>query len=168
MGAGDGRLCYLLNKTGKVSKLLLDSGCESHNLQVTVIPVDTDPQQAYSSPLFEDSPAEAAMLNGVYRMSDKQAIAKWKPAVVLCAWMTVGADWTSAWRAAGVNEYVLIGCLGSGPESYSISEHYDHSTYERQVVHTASSELLTIDDTPQPPCDPGYGASCVMSYRRPT
>jgi hypothetical protein len=43
------------------------------------------------------------------------ALRRYQPAVVLCAWMSMGADWTAAIRAApSVLEYVLIGEVDMG------------------------------------------------------
>ena len=81
VGAGSGQLSYLLNQTGLLTP--------------AVIATDPTPQ-----------PSEFKM----QRLSDEAAIKTHQPAIMLCAWMTVGEDWTAKWRRGKVTEYVLIGC----------------------------------------------------------
>ena len=81
VGAGSGQLSYLLNQTGLLTP--------------PVIATDPTPQ-----------PSEFK----VQRLSDEAAIKTHRPALVLCAWMSVSEDWTARWRRGKVTEYVLIGC----------------------------------------------------------
>ena len=67
------------------------------------------------------------------------AIARHRPALVLCAFMTAGEDWTPAWRAAGVDEYVLIGDLGATAKAYSLNG--DHGGYERVLLEEGRPPL---------------------------
>ena len=70
VGAGSGRLSHLLNQTG-----LLGSG--------RIIPTEPSPLPGDArARRFATEPLDAAA-----------AIAKHRPALVLCAWMEVGATW---------------------------------------------------------------------------
>ena len=85
--AGSGRLSYLLNATGLVRVLA------------------TDP----SAPLLTRTPYSP----DVEQLDAAAAIRRHRPALVLCAWMEFGCDWSHKFREAGVDEYVLIGEIGA-------------------------------------------------------
>lgn len=57
------------------------------------------------------------------------ALARYRPAVVVCAWMPLGQDWTPAFRACpSVRQYLLIGegpggCTGT-PASFAAPPHW--------------------------------------------
>lgn len=136
-GAGSGRLTHLLNETGLLSP--------------PIIATDPTPQP---------SPFR------VQRMDDNESIRTHRPCLILCAWMSIGDDWTHRWRRQRVDEYVLIGELGGAPSRrarggaaagslarssgpacggspcYSLSECVDHAPYERVLLERVSSELL--------------------------
>jgi hypothetical protein len=154
VGAGSGHLAALLNATGRLSPPL----------------VATDP--------FPDGYAQAeAAIYGptiggrlscqVEPLDADGAIAKHRPAILLCAFMTAGEDWTAAWRAAGVDEYVLIGDLGFGPLQYSLNRD-DHGDYERVLLREVSSELLDAGQAAlegSPAETAGY--LVAVAYRKP-
>ena len=100
VGAGSGHLARLLNATGRLSPPLVATEPFPEGYAQS--------EEALFGPGFGDG------LGGVEAMRDGEAIARHRPALVLCAFMTAGEDWTPAWRAAGVDEYVLIGDLGHG------------------------------------------------------
>eukprot|EP00316_Scyphosphaera_apsteinii_P023827 CAMPEP_0119317586 /NCGR_PEP_ID=MMETSP1333-20130426/43640_1 /TAXON_ID=418940 /ORGANISM="Scyphosphaera apsteinii, Strain RCC1455" /LENGTH=336 /DNA_ID=CAMNT_0007323565 /DNA_START=540 /DNA_END=1550 /DNA_ORIENTATION=- len=86
VGAGDGRLAFMLNKTG-----LVEHG---------VVASDIDPAHAFGFP--------------IEKMGWREAINFYRPKLVLCAWMTCGEDWTQGFQDAAVAEYVLIGDVAAG------------------------------------------------------
>lgn len=139
IGAGGGRLAYLLNATGRL------------------VP-----------PLIATDPTPQPSAFPVQAMNDAAALRTHRPAIVLCAWMSVGEDWTERWRRARVDEYVLIGHLGERrSQAYSLSPCFDHAPYERVQLDAVSSELLAIEDAALPEVDPGYGRLCAVAFRRP-
>ena len=144
IGAGGGRLTYLLNATGLLSP--------------AIIATDPTPQPS----TFK-----------VHKLNDEAAIRTHAPAILLCAWMSIGEDWTPRCRRAKVDEYVLIGSLGTkrdDPPSYSLSPCFDCSPYTRHVLEDVSAELLPIEAGREPQstqADPGYSRICAVAYRRP-
>ena len=146
IGAGGGRLAHLLNATGMLSP--------------GVIATDPTPQP---------SPFK------VHKLNDEAAIRTHAPGILLCAWMSIGQDWTPRWRRAKIHEYVLIGALGAkakrdDPPSYSHSLCFDHSPYTRHLLDEVSAELLPIEagmESPSAQADPGYSRVCAVAYRRP-
>lgn len=64
--------------------------------------------------------------DGVEPLSYEAALARYRPALVLCSWMPLGEDWTPAFRACpSAREYLLIGegpggCTGT-PASFDAS-----------------------------------------------
>jgi hypothetical protein len=100
----------------------------------------------------------------VEKLSAEQALAKYRPSLVLCAWMSVGSDWSRTFRDAAVSEYVLVGDLGHKPHCYSLS--YEHPPYERTIIGEVSHHILAIEDAMTVPLDPGYGRTCVVAYTR--
>ena len=154
VGAGSGQLAALLNATGKLSPPL----------------IATEP--------FPDGYARAeatiygASLGGelfcdIDAVDAEGAIAKHRPAIVLCAFMTAGEDWTPAWRVAGVEEYVLIGDLGEGPMQYSLNR-CDHGEYKRVLLSEVSADLLEAGQAALEGDAAAEGGYLVaMSFRRP-
>ena len=151
VGAGSGRLGALLNRSG-----LLEG--------VRVVPTDKTPNagpgDVYTGCSDVPFPVEA--------LEAEAALRTYRPALVLCAWMSCGMDWSPTFRKAGVAEYLLIGDLGDGGTDgmcYSLS--YEHPGYTRAVVEEISRELLVIDDALDAPLDEeGYGRACAVAYRR--
>ena len=148
VGAGTGRLSHLLNDTGRLARDVRAS--------------------------------DATVLKGgafwVERMDASAAIAKHKPLIVLCAWMTIGDDWTPSWREMGVPEYILIGSrLRGGPQHNNAPREYvysldaDHAPYERMPLDDVSKHLLGIADALPAEDSPfcGQGSVCAVAYRRP-
>ena len=125
MGAGSGHLARLLNATGRLSPPLVATEPFPEGYAQS--------EDALFGPGFGDG------LGGVEAMRDGEAIARHRPALVLCAFMTAGEDWTPAWRAAGVDEYVLIGDLGHGKGVYSLNG--DHGGYERVLLEEGRPPL---------------------------
>ena len=147
IGAGDGRLAFLLNRTGRV----------------TVVATDPTPQPSSTFP--------------VQKLGDEAAIRMHRPCLLLCAWMSFGEDWTPRWRRPlagggnghGVDEYVLIGALGQKQPAYSLSACFSHAPYQRVVLDSVSTELLGIEaGMENSPLDvPGCSNLCAVAYRRP-
>ena len=165
VGAGLGRLAYLLNATG-----LFGSG--SAGVAGRVVATDPEP----------DDQCEPHNVRFPLEVLDAAAsMRRYKPDIVLCAWMEFGSDFTPDLRRAGVAEYVLIGEAGrrapphqndrgyrvlNGPDGqvqemshaaysakvgaccYSLTlppeEH--HPGYERVLLPEVSSELLHMHD----------------------
>ena len=96
IGAGAGRLSYLLNKTG----LLPPPG---------IIATDPDPTGGDVVPALKKCGFEVTLAD------DAAALTAFRPFLVLCSWMEFGTDLTPKWRKARVPEYVLIGELGKRP-----------------------------------------------------
>jgi hypothetical protein len=93
VGAGLGRLSHLLNTTGSLAHLP-----EGRIIASDPHPDDQCEPHGY---LFEVEPLDA-----------RQALERWQPDLVVCAWMDFGRDWCADFRRAGVREYLLIGELG--------------------------------------------------------
>lgn len=95
VGAGLGRLTHLLNATG-----LFGSGPTAAGRVIA-----TDPQP--------DDQCEPHNVRFPLEVLDAAAsIRRYKPDIVLCAWMEFGSDFTHDLRRANVAEYVLIGEAG--------------------------------------------------------
>lgn len=142
VAAGNARLAYHLNKTGFLSAPLIAT-------DVQPVPSPSVPGGAF--------PCEA--------MDHSTAIASHGPvAVLLCAWMPHGEDWTPAWRSARVAEYVLLGDVCSSPEA---SYNREHPGYERVVLEDVSRHMLHYSDAvPELAAKRGSGVACAVSYRR--
>jgi len=142
VGAGCGRLAFLLNQTGLLTSQVLAS-------DVALLPTSD----------FPVSVADASQL-----------VQSLRPSLVLCAWMTFGQDWTSSWRQAEVQEYLLIGDLGAGDEARCYSLSYEHPPYKRVLVEEVSQCLLHASDARHLPNDGGPkgvpGSLCAVAYRR--
>ena len=90
------------------------------------------------------------MLSGqVDKLDHASAIRKYAPHIVLCAWMSLGSDWTPSWRELGIQEYVLIGELAEGGTAddrcYSLNRE-SHGAYGRVVLEEVSQAILSIHD----------------------
>jgi len=143
IGAGSGRLTYLLNKCGLLS--------------TKVVATDPTPQP---------SAFPVEVLNAA------ATLRRHRPSIVICAWPTLGEDWTPLFRKHRIDEYIIIGDLGDAAatrEVYCHSELVDHTPYERRVLEEVSAELLPIDlglrteSRPDPECT----CCCAVSYRSP-
>ena len=143
VGAGSGHLARLLNATGRLSPPLVATEPFPEGYAQS--------EEALFGPGFGDG------LGGVEAMRDGEAIARHRPALVLCAFMTAGEDWTPAWRAAGVDEYVLIGDLGHGKGVYSLNG--DHGGYERVLLEAGQAALEGT------PCE-GAGYLVAVAFRK--
>jgi len=94
VGAGDGRLSYALQKRLPSS--------------VSVIATDDNSWFSVTTPAYVKD-------FQVKQLNYKQALAEFKPHIVICSWMPKFADWTAAFRACpSVREYILIGPAFSG------------------------------------------------------
>ena len=129
IGAGDGRLAYHLNRTVP-------------GLHV----VATDPwPNSWSGEVLGVLPSGTHF--PVERIGGMDAIRKYSPALLLCAWMTAGEDWTPAWCGEGVAEYVLVGDLGRERQTggeYSLLR--EHKGWVREILPEVSAEMLTVYD----------------------
>ena len=105
VGAGLGRLTHLLNATGLVQVVATDpqpdDQCEPHNV---AFPLDV--------------------------MDAASSMRKYKPDIVLCAWMEFGQDFCADIRAARVAEYVLIGEVGYRARTESHATGATQRTYQ--------------------------------------
>ena len=130
VGSGSGRLAFLLN--------------ERLSGRAHVVATDLDPRPDLG---LGDA---AAMLSGqVERLDHATAIRRYEPYIVLCAWMSLGQDWTPAWRDLGVQEYVLIGELaeaGTADERCYSLNRQAHGEYGRVVLEEVSQSMLSIHD----------------------
>ena len=106
------------------------------------------------------------------KLASDAALAQLRPALVLCAFMGIGQDWTPAWRKAGVAEYVLIGALGEGEHSYRCLNEPAPLGFDKYLLEDVSRELID-------PADPGRAAGadeaagrrgsstlCAVAFRR--
>ena len=155
VGAGNGRLSHLLNETCLIKvprEAALGRGIE---LSVEVRASDKD-----------------AGVDGdfwVERMDAPEAVQKHDPLIVIAAWMPGDADWTPAFRAGGVCEYILIGSMLDA-EARGIADVAGgaHAPYERVVLDGVSAELSGVADVLGKASPFGEGGSVVaVSYRRP-
>jgi len=168
VGAGNGRLAYHLNQI--LSEPLLAS-------DVLPAPVPSLPPGTF--------PVEA--------LDAHAAVVKYKPVIVVCAWMAIGEDWTVQWRQEGVAEYVLIGeqatltlpnvphalpastplldrppgksKLGLCPSYPLIS---DHPGYQRALLEDVSRHMIHVGDT-QLSGRAAFeepGRACAVAYTR--
>ena len=140
VGAGLGRLAHLLNATGVFDGAVIatdpqpDDQCEPHNVLFPLEQLD----------------AAATLL-------------KYKPDIVLCAWMEFGADFSRDLRDARVAEYVLIGEAGrrgaprQTAQSYRVlgsDGHSHHMTYDEHVAQMGT--LCYSLNLPPEKHHPGY------------
>ena len=94
VGAGNGRLAFLLNRALK-------------SLQGS-----SAPRVVATDPILEAAPGQQAALShhNVEAIDYKSAMQKYKPDIVLCAWMPMDQDWTLDFRAeSSLKEYILVG-----------------------------------------------------------
>jgi len=127
VGSGSGHFAHLINSTGQLSPRM----------------VATEPYPsgyAQTEAAIYGPGVGGSLCCDVDALDADAAIARHAPSVLLCLFMTAGEDWTSSWRAAGVDEYVLVGDLGSGPLQYSLNR--EHGDYERVLLEEISAELL--------------------------
>lgn len=141
VGAGCGRLAHFLNATGL--------------LPVPLVATDPQPRPTPTAP------------NGAFpvaALDDAAAIAAHAPvALVLCAWMPVGQDWTPRWRNALVAEYVLIGALADD----SLPCNRTHPGYERELLRDVSRHMLHHGDADREQIERrGGGLACAVAFRR--
>lgn len=144
VGAGDGRLAHHLNATGFLPTRLIAT-------DVKPVPTPSAPGGAFPCAPLDHS----------------AAIAQHGPvALVICAWMTPGEDWTPAFRAARVPEYVLLGdCCANPAASYN----REHAGYERVLLKDVSRHMLHFSDAqPELAAKRGGGVACAVAYRRKT
>jgi hypothetical protein len=88
VGAGSGKL------TRQLKKLLTEK-----NAEIELVATDKDDGK-WGIPLGEN----------VENLDYREALSKYKPDVVLCSWMPMDQDWSSAFRdQPSVKEYILIG-----------------------------------------------------------
>lgn len=99
-------------------------------------------------------------------LSAKDAIAKYRPAVVLSAWMTAGEDWTPEFRAAGVEEYVLIGELQPASYECCYSLNREHPGYSRTLLKDVSAEMLSAFDGTREARGEDVTNACTVAFRR--
>ena len=158
MGAGTGRLAHLLNESCVIKATARNAVGDPIVISREVRATDATPLQGSSF--------------WVERYDARQAVETHDPLIVVCAWMTVGADWTPAWREAGVCEYVLIGGLLDEHHKarttgvYALS--HEQPPYERVLLEDVSRELTGIADVVEDgPYGAGAGSVCAVSYRRP-
>jgi len=115
----------------------------------------------------------------VETMDHAQALATYKPEIVIFSWMPYGEDATADFRAAeSVKEYLLIGeeegcCgdmwftwgdkFGAQPEEKNKPAPYEADGFDRQEIKRVSDEQICRTD------DPGmYYRSKTVSFRRKT
>ena len=127
VGAGDGRLAHLLN------------ACDALRSR-RVIPTDPMPKARVREVM--GSTADEPVDFPVEVNDSEGALVCHRPSLVLCAFMGCGQDWTAAWRAAGVKEYVLLGALGEGETSYRCLNEPAPDGYEKLLLEDVSRELL--------------------------
>lgn len=97
------------------------------------------------------------------QLTDVEAIEKYDAGLVLCAWMDIGHDWTPAWRARGVREYVLIGDLSTDEPSYSLNN--QHPGYARLLLEEVSREMWDPRSAP-PEGGRRTTSLCAVAFRR--
>ena len=106
----------------------------------------------------------------VEKMDAAAACRRHDPLIVVCSWMTIGQDWSEAFRESGVLEYVLVGSLLDADarcNAYSLLR--EQPPYERTLLPEVSRALNGIADALEGDESPfGEGGSvCAVSYRRP-
>ena len=102
------------------------------------------------------------------------ALAKYKPCLVLCAWLPSHSDTEVVRLLAehGAREYLMIGCLATTPGSRkeACPKHamqLEHEGYSRSLLEDVSSQLLHVTDAQRDPHVPrGTGLCCAVAYRR--
>ena len=181
VGAGNGRLSYLLNQTG--------------HLPHKIYACDTNP-------VGDDGTSGSLQFKVVQAddMSTLTAVAgELKKCIVLCAWMTLGQDRTPDWRGMGcVEEYVLVGELGMRPNiqpgalagldassplvpnadydkiigtgCYSLCLPPDDDDFERVFLEDVSAEMLHVRDAQDAaeavPLEQREAIGAAVSFRR--
>lgn len=93
VGAGNGRLTHFVGEAFR----------RSSTKDVTFVATDAYGRVADESGAFP-----------VERMSAEEAVEAYKPQIILCSWMSIADDWTPAFRAPSVQEYILIGEVDYG------------------------------------------------------
>ncbi|GBG81174.1 hypothetical protein CBR_g31850 [Chara braunii] len=101
VGAGDGLLCFHLNKS--INRL---RGISSQDEGVVVDIVATDSNERFAGPDAK---------NPCHVEDAEQAIVSRCPDIVICSWQPMGVDWTARMRQTpSVREYILIGEMDDG------------------------------------------------------
>ena len=142
VGAGNGRLAHHLNATGFLPTPLVAT-------DIRPVPTPSAPGGAFPCAPLDHS----------------AALAQHAPvALVLCAWMPPGEDWTPSFRAAKVPEYVLLGDCNARPDA---SYNREHPGYERVLLEDVSRHMLHFSDAqPELTAKRGGGIACAVAYRR--
>lgn len=120
VGAGDGKLSYFLTQQ------LKKSGTDTIKIFTT----------GYDNDVFQiKSP-----YNNVEKLSEKEALKKYNPSIVICSWMLNNVDWTPDFRnTKSVQEYILIGPEGpcgteetwyATPDDFKVIVHPDISEFQ--------------------------------------
>ena len=173
VGAGSGRLSFLLNremkKRGAACRIIA------------------------SDPILEPAPGQRAAVHyrDVEQLTYQEAIRKHRPSIVICAWMPMDQDWTKDFRSmcdGCVQEYILVGEADVGncghnyytwgnaaykghplqaPDGSTVASTgtragiLDDSTFERANLDDVSRLQLQRYDAPH-----AWGNSSTVSFRR--
>jgi hypothetical protein len=177
VGAGDGRLSHFLNATGLLSPPILAT--DPKPLSYARVILGARPSTAASCSSAGADVTGAGSSTGataagagccegsVEEMDDAQALAAYAPALVLCSFMNVAQDWAERWRTHGVEEYVLIGTLGSGSGGYVSLNDMAPAGYSRHLLEDVSSALLDAHAVPRDSKAAAFpSALCAVSFRR--
>ncbi|KAL3921357.1 MAG: hypothetical protein SGILL_002786, partial [Bacillariaceae sp.] len=118
VGAGDGLLIQCLrdfmdqkaksnHKKRKAAKAR--SGATKPTTAPTLVATDDMSWNIFVKAQVEKLSVEAALEKYAVGNQEDTKEERPKQVIVLCSWMPMGEDWTSIFRAAGVDEYILIG-----------------------------------------------------------
>jgi len=128
VGAGDGKLSYFLNKRFQEVK--------EDTIKYCTTGIDIIGRFEIKSPF-----------NNVENISEKDALKKYKPSIVISSWMNYGEDWTEDFRnTKSVHEYILIGPRGpcGTEETWENSENFKVD-YRKDLNKFQLSRLDILD-----------------------
>jgi len=126
VGAGSGKLSFFLSQKLRESNV------------ATIKLITTD----YHNEDFKiKSP-----YNNIVNLSEKDAIEKFKPSIVICSWMPLGEDWTTDFRKAdSVQEYILIGPEGPCGTEATWEEFQSHDFEKVEQKYLSEVQISRLD-----------------------
>lgn len=114
IGAGDGLLIHFLHE-----HMHSCQSTRNEKRKVTPLPklvaTDDGSENIFAKAQVEKLDASSALLKyGQNKFTEEADNIQRKQVIILCSWMPIGQDWTSKFRDAEVDEYILIGEADDG------------------------------------------------------